>query len=180
VIHQRTVLHLCQLSLAAIRWLSQLEQGTMNTGQFTYPLETSTTMSSMPTGMALLCLGFLASSKVRTCSPDLLPPQSSWFDPLQLRNDIRIVPNTGNIVANYSMTPLGKYLKSWSLHSLHLRPSAVGMATIVVLFMALVPTLQIIRSNVWWPLSCKDGAQGMSRWCLKSDTVPKPFTSPDV
>jgi len=174
------VLHLCQLSLAAIRWQSQLEQGTMNTGPFTYLLETSITMSGVPTGMALLCLGFLASSKVRTCSPDLLPPQSSWFDPLQLRNDIRTAPNTGNIIANYSTTPLGKYSKSWNLHSLHLRSSAVGIVTTIILFMALVPTLWIIQSNVWWPLSCKDGAQGMSCWCLKSDTVPKPFTFPDV
>lgn len=62
------VLRSCQSSLAAIRQQSQLEQETMNTGQFTYPLETSTTMSGVPTGMVLLCLGFLASSKVRTRS----------------------------------------------------------------------------------------------------------------
>jgi len=52
----------------------------MNTGRFTYPLATSTTMSGMLTGMVLLCLGFLVSSKVRTCSQDLQPPQSSWLD----------------------------------------------------------------------------------------------------
>ena len=151
------VLHLCQLSLAAIRRQSQLEQGTMNTGPFTYPLETSTTTSSVPTRMALLCLGFLASSKVRTCSPDLPPPQSSWFDPLQLRNDIRTVPNTGNIVTNCSTTPLGKYSKSWSLHSLYLRLSAMGMVTtVIVTFLGLqfsfFTCLLILSHHVTFPL----------------------------